>query len=739
MAMNAPTERIESFEDVAFQSISRRAFIVTAGSIGVAVAFGGAAGIRNALAQAAGFSPNAWIRVAADGTVTLVSPGSEMGQGTMTAMPLLIAEDMDLDWSKVRVEHAPHMPKLYGNPLFGGNMIVGASRTMRGYYEIMRLAGAQAREIMIQNAATHWKVPASELTTEPHHVVHRTSGRKLSYGEIAAFAQVPAEMATVTRDKLKPASQFRLIGKDQQRIDGPDKVSGRAQYGIDTRLPGMLYATVLRAPVNGEGPESVDDAAARKVPGVKNVVRMPYGVGVVADSYPAALKGRKALKVTWTSKAKARAYTSDKLLGEYTQRVRNLSDVGVVYEAHGDAKGAMAKAAKRLTAEYTSVNVTHACMEPTNCTAQVDGDRIEFWAPTQSRFGVFLAAIKGLGFQPQNVKINVTLLGGGYGRRAENDYAFDAGFIAKAMPGQPIKVIWTREDDIQYTKPRPLTVQRLEAGLDAQGNLVAFHHRIVSESIYARFAPPAFEKAGGRDLPVCEGAFEPTYAYPNFELDYLREQRGIDVAVWRSVGGGYTKFAIETFMEEVAAAAGKDSVDLRMQLLAKDPRGQAVMREVMAMSDWKRPRPAGRALGIAYADIWESYIAMVAEVSVDRKTGKVNVHELWSAVDCGVAVQPRNVELQIEGAAIYGLSGLREKLIYKDGVPQQSNYHDYPVLRGNETPKITTKVIVTSNKPGGIGEVGLPPLAPAVANAVFKLTGKRLRALPFDTSELKSA
>jgi isoquinoline 1-oxidoreductase subunit beta len=737
--MNAPMEKLESFEDVAFQGISRRAFIVTAGGIGVAVAFGGTAGLRKALAQAASFTPNAWIRVAADGTVTLQSPGSEMGQGTMTAMPLLIAEDMDLDWSKVRVEHAPHMPKLYGNPLFGGNMIVGASRTMRGYYEVMRLAGLQAREIMIHNAARHWKVPASELTTEPHHAVHRASGRKLSYGEIATFAQVPADIPAVTRDRLKPASQFRLIGKDQKRIDGPDKVTGRAQYGIDTRLPGMLYAAVLRAPVNGEGPQSVDDDEARKVPGVKQIVRMPYGVGVVADSYPAALKARKALKVTWTSKAKARAYTSDKLLSDYTQRARNLSDTGVVYEAHGDTKGSMAKAAKRLAAEYTSVNVTHACMEPTNCTAQVDGDKIEFWAPTQNRFGVFLAAIKGLGFPPQNVKINVTLLGGGFGRRAENDYAFDAGFIAKAMPGQPIKVIWTREDDIQYTKPRPLTVQRLEAGLDAQGNLVAFHHRIVSESIYARFAPPAFEKAGGRDLPVCEGAFEPTYAYPNFELDYLREQRGIDVAVWRSVGGGYTKFAIETFLEEVAAAAGKDPVELRMQLLAKDPRGQAVMREAMAMSDWNRKRPAGRALGIAYSDIWESYIAMVAEVSVDRKTGKINVHELWSAVDCGVAVQPRNVELQIEGAAIYGLSGLREKLIYKDGVPQQSNYHDYPVLRGNETPKITTKVIVTDHKPGGIGEVGLPPVAPAVANAVFKLTGKRLRALPFDTSELKTA
>jgi isoquinoline 1-oxidoreductase beta subunit len=737
--MNAPTDRIESFEGVALQGLSRRAFLVTAGGLGVAVAFGGTGGLKQALAQAGSFTPNAWMRVAADGTVTIVSPGSEMGQGTMTAMPLLIAEEMDLDWSKVRVEHAPHQPKLYGNPLFGGNMVVGASRTMRGYYEIMRLAGMQAREILILNAARRWKVPAGELATEPHHVVHRSSGRRMSYGEIAGFAEVPADLPPIARDKLKPPSQFRLIGKDIARIDGPDKVAGRAQYGIDTRLPGMLHATVLRAPVNGEAPETIDDADARKVPGVKNIVRMPYGVGVVATSYPAALKARGALKVTWTNRSKARAYTTDRLLTEYAGRARDLSDTGVVYETHGDAKGAMAKAAKRLAAEYTSVNVTHVCMEPTNCTAQVDGDRIEFWAPTQSRFGVFLAAVKGLGFKPEHVKINVTLLGGGFGRRAENDYAFDAGFLAKAVPGTPIKVVWTREDDVQYTKTRPLTVQRVEAGLDAQGNLVAFHHRIVSESIYARFAPPAFQKAGGRDLPVCEGAFEPTYGYPNFLLEYLREQRGVDVAVWRSVGGGYTKFAIETFLEEVAAAAGKDPIELRMQLLARQPRGQAVLREVMALSDWNRKRPAGRALGIAYADIWESYIAMVAEVSVDRKSGKVNVHELWSAVDCGVAVQPRNVELQIEGAAIFGLSGLREKLTYKDGVPQQSNYHDYPVLRGNETPRITTKVLVTNNKPGGIGEVGLPPVAPAVANAVFKLTGKRLRALPFDAAQLRTA
>ena len=568
--------------------------------------------------------------------------------------------------------------------------------------------------------------------------MHKASGRKLTYGEIAGFATVPASPPQFTREQLKRPSEFRLIGKDIARIEVPDKVSGQAKYGIDVRMLGMLYGAVLRAPVNGEAPLSVDDSEARKVEGVRQIVRMPYGVGVVADTYPAALKAKKALKVEWTQRSKARAYTSEKLIPEYLQRARNLGDKGTVYEAHGDAREAMAKAAKRVTAEYTSLNVTHACMEPINCTARVDGERIEFWAPTQSPFGVFLAAVKAHGFKPENVKINVTLLGGGFGRRAENDYAVDVGFLAKAVPGYPVKLIWTREDDIQFTKPRPLTVQRLEAGLDEQGNLVSFHHRIVGESIYRRFAPPAFQASGGKDLPLCEGAYEPTYAYPNFALEQLLEERGVDVAVWRAVGGGYTKFAIETFIEEVAAAAGKDPVDFRMRLLAKDPRGQAVMREVMAMADWSRPRPAGRALGIAYSDIWETYCAMVAEVSVDRKTGSINVHEIWSAVDTGVALQPRNVERQIESAAVFGLSGVKEKLLYKDGVPQQSNFHDYPVLRMNEVPKITVRVIVTDNKPGGIGEVGLPPVAPAVANAVFKLTGKRLRELPFDPSLLKA-
>ena len=364
------------FEGIAFQSISRRAFLISSGAAAVGIAFGSFS--KRIFAQLEPFSPNGWVRVGTDNIVTIYAPACEMGQGVMTAMPLLIAEEMDLDWGRVRVEQAPYNPKVFGNPLFGGNMLAGASRTTRGYYEVMRLAGMQARQVMIQSAAQKWEVPATELGTEPHAVVHKASGRKLSYGEIAEFATVPASPPQFTREQLKRPSEFRLIGKDIPRIEIPDKVTGQARYGIDVRLLGMLYGAVLRAPVNGEAPLSVDDSEARKVEGVRQIVRMPYGIGVVADTYPAALKAKKALKVEWTQRSKARAYTSEKLVPEYLQRARNLADKGTVYEAHGDAREAMAKAAKRVTAEYTTLNVTHACMEPINCTARVDGERVSF-------------------------------------------------------------------------------------------------------------------------------------------------------------------------------------------------------------------------------------------------------------------------------------------------------------------------------------------------------------------------
>ena len=748
MTMNKRNDKANTaatgFEGIAYQGVSRRAFLLSGAGAAAGATFGvmfGAplAGIAvgEAFAQAASFSPNAWMHVATSGTVTIYSPASEMGQGTMTAMPLILAEDMDLDWARVKVEQAPTNPRAFGNPRFGGGMVTGASRTTQGYYEILRLAGLQARQIMILAAAEKLGVPAAELSTEPHTVVHKASGRKLGYGEIAAFAKVPATPPAVTKADLKPVSQFRLIGRDQPRVDVPAKTTGKAGYGIDVRLPGMLYATVLRAPVQGEKPEKIDDTAAKQIPGVMKIVPMPYGVGVIAQTYPAARKARAALKVEWSKAAKARSYSSGAVGAAYQARSRDLADGGVTFLSEGDAKGAMANAVKTVSAEFSSEHVAHVCMEPMNATALVTGDKIEIWAPSQSPFFIAGGLTRVLGFRPENITTNITMLGGGFGRRVEADYVIDAGILAKAMEGTPVKVVWTREDDVQNDKFRPLVAQHLSAGLDAKGNIVAFRHRIVAESIYARAAPPLFQQAGGKDQPVCEGA-EVNYHVGNHLVEYLREQRGVDVGFWRAVGPGYTKFAIETLIDEIATGAGRDPVEYRIAMLEKSPRARAVIEEAAKMADWKKPRAAGRALGFAYSDAWNTHCAQVAEVSVNKKTGKFRVHEVWSAVDCGIAVQPANVAAQIEGSIMFGISHLNERITIKEGVVQQSNFHDYPILRMNEAPKVTVKVISTDNHPGGVGEAGLAPIGAAVGNAITKLTGKRIRTLPFDANLIKA-
>jgi isoquinoline 1-oxidoreductase beta subunit len=713
--------------------LSRRSFVLGSGGVALGLSFG-LTGAELAQAQtpgADGFGPNAWININADGQATLYSPASEMGQGTMTAMPMLLAEEMDLDWRRVNVLQAPSNPKLYGNPRFGGGMTTGASRTVQGYYDPLRLAGAQARLVIVQAAALAMGVPASELRTQASQVIH-TSGRSMSYGEVARVAKAPAELPKVDKSMLKPMSKFTLIGHDLDRVDVPAKSSGQAQYGIDQRLPGMLWASVLRAPVQGETPASVDDSAARAVAGVKNVVRLPYGVAVVADSWFTARAARDQLKVTWTETARARAHDVDTVRAEYVKRAQDLSDKGVDFIKHGDAGQRLAGAVKTFSATYTSEMLSHICLEPMNCTARVQGEQIEVWAPAQSASFVTGTVAGVAGFKPENIKVNITLLGGGFGRRVEADYSADAALVAKAMPGTPIQVIWTREDDMVHDKYRPLTSQHLVAGVDANGKLVGLLHRVVSEGIYARVVPPAFKASGGKDAPVMEGA-EITYNIEDHHVQFMIEERGIQAGFWRAVGPGYTKFAIETLIDEVARGVGVDPLNYRLGLLAKDPRGASVVREVGAMSQWGRAAlPAGHALGLAYSDAWNTYCAMVVQVSMDK--GRPKVHKIWTAVDCGHPLQPRNIRAQIEGSVAFGLSAaMHEAMSFKAGVPQQTNLNTYRVLRANEMPEVVVKVMPTDNHPGGIGEVGLPPVAPAIANAVAQLTGKRLRALPLPT------
>ncbi|MBL8383943.1 MAG: xanthine dehydrogenase family protein molybdopterin-binding subunit [Burkholderiales bacterium] len=724
-------------------ALSRRQFLLGSGGLAIGVAFGLPAltASRKAQAQAAGLAPNQWVSIATDGTVTILSPAAEMGQGTMTAMPLCLAEDLDADWSKVRVVQSGHNPKLFGNKLFNGIMATGASRTTRGYYELLRLAGAQTRLILVNAAAEKWGVPSAEVTTENGVAMHKASNRSMGYGEIAGFATVPATLPAVTPAMLRKPADFKLIGRNVARIDLADKTRGAARYGIDMRLDGMLHGAVLRPPVQKDKVASVDDSGAKAVKGFIKTVPLPWGVGVLADSTWAARKARDALKVTWANEAPAKNYDSAAVGRDYVAAAADLdlSKAGVEVEKHGSAPQNIKSAARVLKADFIAEHTAHMCLEPMNATARFADDKLEIWSPTQSPSIATFASAAVLKIPPANITVHNTLLGGGFGRRVDADFTLDAALLARAADGKPVKVTWTREDDVRNDKFRPLVGQHLEVGLDANNNIVGWHHRFAGESIYARANPGAFKAAGGKDAPFHEGA-EFLYDIKDHLIEFARQERGIDVGFWRAVGGGYAKHAVETMIDEVAALAKADPVEFRLRLLAKHPRAQAVIREVAQMADWNRKRPAGRALGIAYSDMWETHIAEVVEVSLNRKTGAITVHKVWAAFDTGVAVLPQNCVTQVEGGIVYGLSGaLKEQVTFKGGVPQQSNFHDYPVLRMNEVPPIEVKILVTDNPPGGVGECGLPPVAPAIANAVAKLTGKRLRHLPFNPARVKAA
>jgi isoquinoline 1-oxidoreductase beta subunit len=706
--------------------LSRRAF-VAGSAAGLTLSFTFTGRLAKVLAQDGTFSPNIWVTIAADGTITIVAPAVEMGQGAMTGMPLLIAEELDADWSKVKVNHVP-LGRGYGNPGFGGAQITGASRSTPGYFMPLRLAGAQARRVLLDAVAERWSVAVSELTTEPSVVVHRASGRRLSYGDIAQFAKAPATLPTVTPADLKKTSEFRLIGKHQARVEMVDKVNGSAKFGIDSVVPGMLIGSVLRPPVTGATPQSVDDSDARKVPGVTTVVTLPYGVGVVGTGYEAVQKGKQRLNVVWSTGAPAAAYDSEAVAAEYVGIAASPSRKGTVIHQEGDVGKALGEAARKYTGVYVTEHVYHATMEPMNALASVTADGAELWVPTQAPTLVVAATAGALKIPPEKVKVHTTLLGGGFGRRLEQDFVIDAVLLSKET-GKPVKVVWSREDSLKHTRYRPLTAQYLEAGTDGSGAVSAWRYRIVSQTIYGRANPRAMEAAKGKDAPVVEG-HELSYAVANQLHEQLLEGRGLEAGFWRAVGPGYTKFAIESFVDEIARGQRVDPVAYRLRLLASKPRAAAVVRKAAEMAQWERTR-RGRGLGIAFSDTWGSFIATVAEVSVDRKSGKIRVHELWSAVDPGIAILPDNVVAQIEGGSIFGVSHvLGERITLKKGVVQQSNFHDYPLLRLADTPEVHVRVMATDNPPGGIGEVGLPPTSGAIGNAVAALTGVRLRHLP---------
>jgi len=726
-------------------AVSRRGFVTGAAGLTFAFTLSGSLVGRVSDALAADAAKlNAWVTIGTDNTITILSPAAEMGQGVLTSLPLILAEELDADWSKVKTDFAPVNPKVYGNPheLFKGAQITAASVSVPGYYMPLRLAGAQARRVLLDNVARQWNVPVEELSTEPSVVVHAKSGRRISYGEVAKFATVPDEPPKIADTDLKKPAQFRLIGRREiGRVDVPSKVNGTARYGIDVHVPDMIYASVLEASLDGAKAEVLNMDEVTRIKGVTKVIPLPFGVAVIGDTVEATRAGRNALKVKWDiSGATAKAFDSDKAKDEYARQGQDPNAKAMDAYKVGDTRAALGSAAKVVEATYWSEHCYHAQMEPMNCVAKVaeDGQSAEIWTGTQfnALAGVVIAGV--LKTTPDKIKIHQQLLGGGYGRRIWPDAAVQAAVISNIVK-KPVKLILTREDDVAAARPRPMTHHVLKAGLDAKGDVVGWYHRLVSENVDAVASPPRFQATGGKDYIGWRGLDQEYYRIPNVLAEGVREIRGMRVHAWRGIGAGYNKFAAESFLDEVAAAKGVDPLAIRLELTRDKPRANAVIKAVAEMSDWSRKRP-DRALGLAFADYHDTLSAGVAEISVDRASGKIKVHNYWVAVDPGLVIQPDNVLAQLESAVVYGLSAaLLEELTVKEGAIQQTNFDDYPVLRMSDLPEIHTRVVASDAPPTGMGEIGVVAVAPAIANALFSLTGKRLRHLPMSPERVKKA
>ena len=687
---------------------------------------------------------NPWISIATDGTITIMSAATEMGQGSLTALPLIIAEELDADWSKVRITPAPPLDQIYGNPIFGGMMYTAGSTAVTAYYKPLRTIGAQVRRVLLDNAARKLGVSVDELTTEPSLVVHAKSGRKLSYGEIAAFAEVPKEAPAVKPGDLKKPSAFRLISKDVMRVEIPAKVNGSAKYSIDVQLPAMLYGTVVRAPVEGAIPLSFDERGVRAMKGVIQTVKLPYGVGIIAATAWAAFAAQQVVadSVRWSKDGAAWGFDSDKGLEVFAAAVRDSDRKATDFFKLGDTRSEMPRAASTMDQVYLCDYAYHAQMEPLNAVASVSpvGDSAEIWCGTQSQTMAQEATAKALGIGRDKVKLNDLLMGGGFGRRGSRDMDFviDAVLLSQSARA-PIKVMWTREDDVRNGRFRPLSAHYLKAGFDASGAPMAYQHRLAGDRVTPFADPLRYEKAGKKDFILMLGADLKGYDVPNQLVEQIYEDTGVRTSPLRGISFTANKFAAETFIDEIAVRNGVDPLKFRLQLLGKAPRAVAVVERVAAMANWGR-KVEGRGFGIAFLDYAGSQVAGIVEISLDRKTGKIKVHNFWCAIDCGVAVQPDNIIAQTEGSAIYGLGlALSERISIRDGAVEQSNFYDYLVPRLNEVPLLHTEIVQTDNHPTGVGQMSTPLVAPAISNAVMQLTGVRLRHTPFTPERVKAA
>jgi isoquinoline 1-oxidoreductase beta subunit len=699
---------------------SRRDFLKTSAVAGGGLVIGFALPGATRLAEAAGkeTSINAYLRISASNDIVVVCGLSEMGQGVHTAIPMLIAEELDADWARVRVEQAG-VDQAFVNPIFG-IQATGGSTAVRGHWEPMRKAGATARAMLIAAAAETWKADASDCRAEKGMVIHK-SGKKLSYGQLAEKA---AKQTPPKDIKLKDPSAFTLLGKPgTKRLDTAAKSTGKAKYGLDVYLPGMLTAVIASPPVPGGKVVSVNDAKAKAVPGVRQVVQVPFGVAVLADGYWPAKLGRDALEIQWDHGTNA-SLSSE---GISKQLSDGAAAGGAVGRNEGDFKAA--KPAKLIEAEYEAPYLSHSCMEPLNCTAWVKKEGVEIWAGTQSQGPAQGILSQVAGVQPGQVKVNTMYLGGGFGRRFAPDPVIGATVLSK-ITGKPVKLVYSREDDTRAYFYRPASVTRFKGGFDASGSPMLFTANVASPSImeashFMKLPPDGVDEFGVEGIRDCP------YDFPNLHIEYSRQEPGnLQVWFWRSVGHSQNSFFLESFVDEMAHAAGKDPFEFRRSLLSKQPRYKGALELAAEKADWGKPLPAGVFRGIAVVFSFGSWCAEVAEVSV-AADGTPRVHRVVAAVDCGMTVNPDIVKRQIESAIVYGLTAaLYGKITFKDGQVQQSNFHDYRMLRMNQMPRVEVHIVPSKEAPGGIGEPGTPPVAPAVANAIFAATGKRIRKLP---------
>jgi isoquinoline 1-oxidoreductase beta subunit len=682
---------------------------------------------RSEAAISRDFTPNAFIRVDNDGQVVLTMPYVEMGQGTYTSIPMLIAEELEVSLKQVQLEHAPPNEKLYANPLLGVQA-TGNSNAMRGAWKPLRQAGATARTMLVNAAAKRWGVDVKDCNARDGEVTHAPTGRRLKYGELAAEA---ATMSVPTEVALKSPSDFNLIGAPAKRLDAPAKVNGTAVYGIDVRPPGLKFATLAQSPVFGGRVKSVDDTAAKNVKGVHQIVRLEDTVAVVADHMGAAKKGLAALKIEWDEGPHASVAT-EAIARELEQATLGS---GAVAQNIGDADKAMAGAATKVEAIYQAPFLAHATMEPMNCTVHFRNGECEIWIGSQAIARVQAMAAKAADLPLEKVIVHNHLIGGGFGRRLEADGAVRAVEIARHVDG-PVKVVWTREEDIQHDMYRPYWLDRISAGLDEKGMPVSWKNRFAGSSVIARWIPPYFKN--GLDPDSTEGAIDLVYDLPNFHVEYVRvEPPGVPTSFWRSVGPSHNVFVTESFIDELAAAAKQDPVAYRRSLLDKAPRAKAVLDLAAEKAGWGQAMPKGSGRGISLQFVFGSYLAQVAEVEVSKQ-GSVAVRRVVCAMDCGTVVNPDTVQAQIQSGIIFGVTAaLYGEITLKNGRVEQSNFDTYQMLRINEAPAIEVYVVKSSEPPGGMGETGTSAVVPAIANAIYAATGKRLRKMPVDPNLLK--